>query len=158
MIKYLIMDVDGTLTDGKINIGPVGEVMKSFSIKDGCGIHDILPQKKITPIIITGRQSAIVEKRCKELGITEIHQGVRDKEFMMMEILKTLYGSLSEVAYIGDDLPDLPCMEAVKKANGLIGCPFDACDEVIQIADYVSQKKGGEGAVRDFIEWIVKKN
>ena len=76
MIKYLVMDVDGTLTDGKVYMGNQGEVFKAFSIKDGCGIHDILPKCKIEPIIVTGRKSKIVELRCQELGITKLFQGV----------------------------------------------------------------------------------
>ena len=75
MIKFLVMDVDGTLTDGKIYMGSNGEVMKAFNIKDGCGIAMVLPKYGITPVIITARESKILENRCKELNITELHQG-----------------------------------------------------------------------------------
>ncbi len=145
------MDVDGTLTDGKIYMGNNGEMMKAFSIKDGCGIHDIAIMAGITPVIITGRKSDIVLNRCKELGITEVYQGVRNK----IEKLKTITEDLSCVAYIGDDINDLSCMRPVKGAGGLIGCPSDAIKQVLEIADFVSEHKGGEGAVRDFIEWLV---
>lgn len=152
MTKYLVMDVDGTLTDGKIYISNSGELMKAFNIKDGCGIHDILIPSGIIPVIITGRISDIVLNRCKELGITEIYQGVNNK----IEKLLQITNDLSIVAYIGDDINDLSCMEPVKSANGLIGCPADAVEKVKAIADYISPRRGGDGAVRDFIEWLMK--
>lgn len=152
-IKYLVMDVDGTLTDGKIYMGPSGEVLKSFNIKDGCGIHDILLSNKITPVIITGRTSEIVLNRCQELGITEIHQGISNKE----EKLKCLVTDLQSVAYIGDDINDLSCMKVVKETGGVIGCPADAVEKVKEMADFIAQHNGGEGAVRDFIEWIINR-
>lgn len=151
MIKYLVMDVDGTLTDGKIYMGNDGEMMKAFDIKDGCGIHDILIPAGITPVIITGRSSKILENRCKELGITNLHQGIRNK----IEKLLTITTDLSMVAYIGDDINDLSCMEPIKEAGGLVGCPADAVQKVIDLADFVSKRNGGNGAVREFIEWIV---
>ena len=151
MIKYLVMDVDGTLTDGKIYMGNDGEMMKAFDIKDGCGIHDILIPAGITPVIITGRSSKILENRCKELGITNLYQGIRNK----IEKLLTITTDLSTVAYIGDDINDLSCMEPIKEAGGLVGCPADAVQKVVDLADFVSKRNGGNGAVREFIEWIV---
>lgn len=151
-IKYLVMDVDGTLTDGKVYIGENGEVFKAFNIKDGCGIHDVLPLKAIKPIIITGRNSKIVEIRAKELGVREIYQGVQNKLDKLKEIIP--YDFLVYTAYIGDDINDLPCIEYIKKAGGVIGCPADAFERVKEFADFISQHKGGCGAVRDFIEWI----
>lgn len=153
MIKYLVMDVDGTLTDGKIYMGNDGEMMKAFDIKDGCGIHDIAIPAGIVPVIITGRSSKILEKRCTELGIQNLHQGIRNK----IEELLTITTDLSTVAYIGDDINDLSCMEPVKTAGGLVGCPADAVKNVMDIADFISSKNGGNGAVREFIEWIVSK-
>ena len=151
MIKYLVMDVDGTLTDGKIYMGNDGEGMKAFSIKDGCGIHDILIPAGITPVIITGRTSKIVENRCGEIGIKEIHQGISNK----IEKLLSITSNLSEVAYIGDDINDLSCMKPVREAGGKIGCPADAVKKVKELADFISTKNGGDGAVREFIEWLV---
>ena len=148
------MDVDGTLTDGKIYMGANGEMMKAFDIKDGCGIHDILIPAGITPVIITGRSSKILENRCKELGITNLHQGIRNK----IEKLLTITTDLSTVAYIGDDINDLSCMEPIKEAGGLVGCPADAVQKVIDLADFVSKRNGGNGAVREFIEWIAENN
>ncbi len=104
------MDVGGTLTDGKIYMGANGEVMKSFDIKDGCGIHDLLPQMGITPVIITGGTSKIVENCCAELGIKDLFHGVHDKTGCFKSFLDEKGGDISEVAYIGDDLNDLPCM------------------------------------------------
>lgn len=157
-IKYLVMDVDGTLTDGKIYMGTDGEMMKAFNIKDGCGIHDLLIPSGITPLIITGRNSKIVANRCKELGIEEYYQGVSDKVAELLQFLKNKGGDLSEVAYAGDDLNDLSCMRKVKENGGLIGVPANACEQVISLADFVSQNKGGDGAVRDFVEYLVAYN
>ena len=151
-INYLVMDVDGTLTDGKIYLGQNNELCKAFNIKDGCGIHDIAIPKGIIPVIITGRTSDIVLNRCRELGIEEVYQGVDNKA----EKLCSITSDLSSVAYIGDDINDLPCMNIVKKAGGIVGCPADAAGAVKRIADYVSLYNGGEGAVRDFIEWIIE--
>lgn len=148
------MDVDGTLTDGKIYMGNDGEVMKAFSIKDGCGIHDILIPAGIVPVIITGRSSKILENRCKEIGIKEIHQGVSNK----IEKLLSITSDLSIVAYVGDDINDLPAMKPIKEAGGLVGCPADAVQKVKDLADFVSNKNGGDGAVREFIERLLERN
>lgn len=153
MIKYLVMDVDGTLTDGKIYMGNDGEIMKAFSVKDGCGIHDILLPSGIIPLIITGRNSKILENRCNEIGIKEIYQGISNK----LEKLCLIVNELSQVAYIGDDINDLHSMKAIKEAGGKVGCPADAVHEVKKIADFIAKKNGGDGAVREFIEWLIAK-
>lgn len=150
-IQYLIMDVDGTLTDGKIYISSTGELMKAFDIKDGYGIHDILIPAGIIPVIITGRSSEILLNRCRELEIKDVYQGVKNKIEKLLQITE----DLSSVAYIGDDINDLSCMEPVKSAGGLIGCPADAVKGVKEIADYIAPHNGGYGAVRDFIEWLL---
>ena len=152
MIKYLVMDVDGTLTDGKIYMGAHGEMMKAFNIKDGCGIHDIAIPGGIIPVIITGITSEIVKKRCGELGIQQVYQGIKNK----IEQLNSIADDLSQVAYIGDDINDLSCMIPVKEAGGVVGCPADAVERVKEISDFVALHNGGDGAVRDFIEWIIK--
>lgn len=151
MIKILVMDVDGTLTDGKIYIGADGEVMKSFDIKDGYGIHNILPQYGIIPVIITGRTSTIVEHRAKELGIEHLYQGVTDKAACLHEMADTLCVPLEEVACIGDDLNDLSMMELC----GVKGCPSDAIPRLRKVCDYVCTAPGGHGAVRNFIDWLI---
>lgn len=153
-IRLLFMDVDGTLTDGRVYIGEGGELFKAFDIKDGLGIHDILPALGIVPVIITGRRSAMLERRCAELGIAGLHQGVSDKLPLLREIASGCGVDLDGCAYIGDDVNDLPCMEAVKEAGGVVGCPADAVSEVRSVADFVSVKDGGHGAVREFIEYL----
>lgn len=162
MIKFLVMDVDGTLTDGKIYMGNEGEIFKAFSVKDGCGIKDILPQYDIVPIVITARESRMVENRCNELEIKHLYQGVRNKLDKLLEVI-FLYNKMSDVvysiadcAYIGDDILDLQCMLPIKSAGGVVGCPADAVGEVKENVHFISAYGGGEGAVREFIEWLVK--
>lgn len=150
-IRLLIMDVDGTLTDGKILMGPNGEIAKSFNIKDGYAIKDILPKHNIIPAVITSRSSAIVENRCKELQISFLFQNVPNKLPVLKSLLDLLCLTPNDVAYIGDDLGDLECMKFVC----VKGCPADAANEIIDICDFISSHKGGEGSVRDFIEWII---
>ena len=149
-LKLLIMDVDGTLTDGKINIGESGELFKAFDVKDGYAINRILPQCGIEPVIITNRNSKIVEHRASELHIRYLFQGVADKITALSELLDELHLSFDNCAYIGDDLNDRECM--MKCAFS--ACPSDAVKEVLQIANFVCSKKGGEGAVREFIEYL----
>lgn len=154
-IKYLVMDVDGTLTDGKIYMGENGEVFKAFNIKDGYGIHDIAISNGIMPIIITGRKSKILENRCRELGITEVHQGIQDKINTLKNILAQKKGHFREVAYIGDDLNDIVCMREIKNQGGVTGCPCNASQQIKMISEFVSIYNGGDGAVREFIDWIL---
>lgn len=155
-IKYLVLDVDGTMTDGCVYMGENGEVAKAFSIKDGYGLVHIAMANGITPVIITGRKSKIVENRCAELKITEIYQGVADKTSKLKDFLAEKGATMSECAYMGDDLNDIDCMKAIKAAGGLVGAPADAALEVINIADFISTKDGGRGCVREFIEWLVQ--
>lgn len=155
MVKYLVMDVDGTLTDGKIYMGNDGEVLKAFSIKDGYVFNYILKPLGIVPIVITARESKIVQNRCSELGIDKVYQGKLDK----FETLKNIIGenNLSQCAYIGDDIIDLKCMIPIKESGGIVGCPSDSVQEVKVVADYVCINKAGEGALREFVEWFSKK-
>lgn len=154
MIKYLILDVDGTLTDGKIYMGPNGEAMKAFSIKDGYVSNFILKPVGIVPVIITARNSSIVQHRCDELGITEVYQGKMDK----LAALKEIVGeeNIGACAYFGDDILDLKCMAPIQEAGGVVGCPCDAVKEIRAIADYVCISKAGEGALREFAEWLIE--
>lgn len=151
-ISALVMDVDGTLTDGKIHISSSGEIFKSFDVKDGYAIHNLLPQISVLPIIITGRTSNIVEYRAKELGVQELHQGVIDKDACLKEIVGRYGLAYQEIACIGDDLNDLPMM----KQCGLCACPSDAVSDIKLICDYVCQAKGGRGAVREFVQWLIE--
>lgn len=150
-IKLLVMDVDGTLTDGRIYIGAQGEMMKAFDVRDGYAIANILPRQGIIPVIITGRSSAIVEQRAKELKITELYQGVTDKLSKLKEVTVKFGASADEVAYIGDDLNDLSCI----RDCGLTACPADAIPEILDAVDYICKHDGGRGAVREFISYIL---
>jgi 3-deoxy-D-manno-octulosonate 8-phosphate phosphatase (KDO 8-P phosphatase) len=150
-IKILVMDVDGTLTDGKIYIGSDGEMLKAFNVKDGLGISK-LRTNNIIPAIITGRESEILKRRSDELKIEELYQGIENKIGKLKELVERYKCNLSEVAYIGDDENDLQCM----KVCGLSGCPADAVESVKEEVDIVCTKDGGQGAVREFIEYILE--
>lgn len=150
-IKLLAMDIDGTLTDGRIYISADGECMKAFDVKDGYGIVGFMKLGGIAAVI-TGRRSTIAEQRCAELGITELHQGVADKTACLAELARQYGVAPSEIAYIGDDLNDLDCM----RFAGVSGCPADAVDEVKEIADFICSHLGGRGAVRELIDWLIK--
>lgn len=154
-IKMLVMDVDGTLTDGKVYIGKQGEIFKSFSVKDGCGIKDILPALNILPVILTGRKSEIVEHRSAELNIANVYQGCRDKAAKLIEIAESYHFSLkngvyTEIAYIGDDILDLEAM----RMCSVRACPQDAVEEIKGIANFICNCRAGDGAVRELIEYL----
>lgn len=153
MIKYLVMDIDGSLTDGKIYMGPSGEAMKAFSIKDGMVPNFYLKPAGIIPVVITARESTIVKNRCKEIGITEVYQGKLDK----LSVLKEIVGSdgLGSCAYFGDDMLDLKCINPIREEGGFGGCPCDAVQNVKASCDYVCENKAGEGALREFTEWLL---
>ena len=146
-IKMLVMDVDGTLTDGHIYVGSEGEMMKAFHVQDGYGIAHLLPQLGIIPVIITGRSSEIVRKRAAELKISHLHQGIGDKLTKLQEVARELGIEAGEIAYIGDDVNDLDCICWC----GFTACPADAVPEVLEKVDYVCKRDGGRGAVREFI-------
>ena len=153
MIKLVLLDVDGTLTDGGIYRGNNGEELKRFNVKDGYAI--VNAQKLgIEFGIITGRKSELVEIRAKELKIKYLYQEISEKTVILEEIMKKTGLRKEEIAYMGDDLNDVLIMKQV----GLSGAPKDAVNEVIQVADFVSKKNGGSGAVREFIEHILKKD
>lgn len=149
-IKFLVMDVDGTLTDGKIYMSGSGELFKAFNIKDGYTIYT-LDKIGIVPVIITGRLSDIVARRAEELRIKECHQGISDKLAKLQDIMQRYNATLDEVAYIGDDYNDLECM----RLCGYSACPADAEDDIKQQVDYVCETKAGEGAVREFVKKII---
>lgn len=151
-LHLLVMDVDGTLTDGRIYIGPDGETMKAFHVQDGYGIVHILPKLGITPAIITGRTSQIVKKRAGELKIAHLYQGIGDKLHQLRELADSLGIGPESVAYIGDDSNDLDCI----RWCGVSACPADAVPEVIEAVNYICQRSGGRGAVREFISWLSK--
>ena len=150
-VKLLVMDIDGTLTDGRIYISAQGECMKAFDVKDGYAIIS-LKKHGIIPVIITGRSSLIVEERARELKIDELHQGVVDKLSKLKEVAEKYNASADEIAYIGDDLNDLECI----KYCGVTACPNDAVNEVRAAVKYVCKHNGGRGAAREFVEQFVE--
>ncbi|WP_394866656.1 KdsC family phosphatase [Paraclostridium bifermentans] len=151
-IKLIVLDVDGTLTDGSIQIDNLGNEIKSFNVKDGMGIAQAI-KHGVGCAIITGRNSKIVEKRSKELGIEHVYQGIYNKKNQLELILNDLNISFQNVAYIGDDINDLEAMKLVEFS----GCPNDSADEVKKSVDFISKYGGGKGAVREIIEYILKK-
>lgn len=149
-IKALVLDVDGTLTDGHIYIGNNGELMKAFYAHDAVGVRTLV-QNGIVPIIITGRESDIIRIRAREMNVGDVYTDVQDKKEMLIRVAEEKNIDLEEIAFMGDDLNDLEAM----KICGLVACPEDAVDEVKAISNFVSKKKGGFGAVRELCDYIL---
>ena len=150
-IKMIIMDVDGTLTDGVLYVMPDGEEIKGYNVKDGTGIL-LAHLAGLKTAIITGKKSRALDKRAERLGIKEVYQGYVDKKSVLFEILKKHSLKAEEVAFIGDDIGDLEIMKTV----GLAGAVANAHPEIKNISHFVSNLEGGKGAVREFIEFILK--
>jgi 3-deoxy-D-manno-octulosonate 8-phosphate phosphatase (KDO 8-P phosphatase) len=150
-IKFVILDVDGVLTDGSIILDKDGNEYKRFHVRDGHGVK-MLHHVGIKTAIITGRRSKVVEVRAKELGITDLYQKIYKKSEVYAELLAK-YGLKDEnVAFMGDDTVDI---EIFRRA-GFTAAPADAEEDVKGIADFISSRNGGRGAVREFIELILK--
>ena len=152
-IKLLLLDVDGVMTDGRITYDNDGGELKSFDVKDGHGLK-LLQRAGIEIGIITGRQSEVVARRAAELGIELVYQGVKDKLVPFNEILEKLRISPEEVAYVGDDVVDLPVMRRV----GFAVTVADAVEDVKPFADLVTTRDGGRGAVREVCDFLLKKS
>lgn len=150
-IKLFAMDVDGILSDGRIIYNSYDVETKAFYVQDGVGLKG-LADSGIILAIITGRSSPMVERRAKELGIHHVIQGKDDKFTQLDKLAVSLGLEMNECAYMGDDLPDL---KAIKTAGVGISVP-NGCDEVRQVADFVTTKYGGMGAVREACELILK--
>ena len=153
MIKLLVLDVDGCLTDGSLTYSAEWIESKTFNVKDGLGISTWIKMGNHVAII-TGRKSKIVQKRAEELGVQHLYQGINDKERVLKEIVEKLDISFEEVAVIGDDLNDFHMLRLAGKSF----TPNDGVDAVKEIVDTVLNKKGGEGAVREMIEILVDEN
>ncbi len=153
MIKLIVLDVDGSMTNGAITFDENGVESKSFNVKDGLGITTWL---KIggEAVIITGRTSKIVERRAKELGIVHFFQSIKNKREILENLLKILDIDSSEVAVIGDDLNDVGMFKFVHKSFA----PADATEAAKEHASVILRKKGGEGAVREMIDMLVAEN
>ncbi len=150
-IKLLLLDVDGVLTDGSIIYDDKGKEIKSFNVKDGLGIRMLL-NSGINVGIVTGRSSKALHHRCKNLGISMVFDGVRDKASTLDMILRRTQLLANEVAFAGDDLLDLPILKKV----GLSIAVADAHEIVRNNVDMITLAKGGDGAVREICEHILK--
>jgi len=150
-IRLLILDVDGVMTDGRIIMDDAGREMKNFNVKDGHGIK-MLMRYGIEVILITGRRSSVVEHRAGDLGIGEIHQGIHDKVEILNEILLRRLMDREQVAFIGDDIVDIPILKRV----GFSVAVADATEDVKRSVDYITIKNGGNGAVREVCEIILR--
>lgn len=151
MIELVLLDVDGTLSDGKIYYSDKGEEYKVFDVKDGLGLR-VWGKLGKKSAIITGRNSCIVERRAKELGITEIFMGVENKAEVVLKLKEKYSLSKEQIACIGDDYNDLPMF----KESGLKFSPSNAIEAIKNRADIVLSRKGGDGAVREMIEYLMK--
>jgi len=149
-IKYLFLDVDGVLTDGKLYFGKSGEELKVFNVKDGQGIR-LLQDKGIKVGIISARKSDIVTQRANELNISPLFQGEKDKASKLKEFVVYHSLKLDQIAFLGDDLPDLSTIKMV----GLGLCVADSNEQVIKSADWKTENNGGHGAVREVAELIL---
>jgi len=152
-IKLLLLDVDGVMTDGRIIYGSDGSETKAFDVKDGHGLK-LLQRAGIRVGIITGRQSEIVSRRAAELGIELVYQGAKDKSLPFNEIMQKLNLSPVEIAYVGDDIVDLPVMRKV----GFAATVADAADDVKPFADMITKRPGGRGAVREICDFLLKES
>lgn len=150
-IKLLLLDVDGVLTDGTLWFSPEGETVKSFYVRDGLGLV-MLQKKGIRVGVITGRHSPALLKRLEDLKINLVYQGIPDKIVAYEEILRKENLTDKEVAYMGDDVPDLTLLKRV----GFAAAPADAIPEVKKIVHFVTSENGGRGAVRALVEAILK--
>lgn len=150
-IRLFLLDMDGVLTDGRLYYSDNGNELKAFHIRDGLGIK-LLQKNNIEVGIITGRTSKLVARRAAELGIGLLFQGREDKLKALEEILAAKPRSMTEVAFMGDDLPDLPVIRRV----GLGMAVADACPAVVEQAQWRATLPGGRGAVREAAEFILK--
>ncbi len=150
-IKLLLLDVDGVLTDGRIIYDNQGNELKAFDVKDGHGLK-MLQRAGIKIGIITGRQSELVAKRAAELGIDILYQKALSKLGPYLEILAEQGLTDEQVAYVGDDVVDLPILRRV----GFSATVADAVADVLPLVDYVSERAGGRGAVREICDLLLK--
>lgn len=146
-IKLLAMDVDGVLTDGSMYYSEKGDELKKFNTRDGMGIQ-LLKENGIKIAIITKENIKLVERRAKKLEVEDIFQGVENKLLALEELKEKYHLDYSDIAYIGDDINDIPVLKKV----GLSICPGDAVIDVKRVCSYIAKKKGGEGVVREFYE------
>lgn len=150
-LKYLIIDVDGTMTDSGVYYDEHGNELKRFSTKDGAGFF-ACEKGGIEAIIVTGRECAATTRRLSEFRVKEVYQNIRGKVHFIEEYMEKRGIKKEEIGYIGDDINDVPSM----RLCGFVGCPKDSCREVLELADYISPICGGHGAMRDVVEHIFR--
>lgn len=149
-VRLLVLDVDGVLTDGRLYYGPRGEALKTFHVRDGHGIKQVL-EAGIVVAIISGRKSAAVLRRARGLGIEHVFQGVEDKLAALRKLAKSLELTLEDCACVGDDTPDAPILNAC----GLGIAVADAHADALAAADLETSRPGGHGAVREVCDWLM---
>ena len=150
-VRCVVFDVDGVLTDGRILLGGVGEEWKFFNVRDGLRI--VMARKQgLEVAFLTGRESVAVSRRAAELGVDRVLQGVKDKAEAMKALLRETGLGREGIAYLGDDIPDLPAM----RAAGFSGAVSNAAPEVLHISDWTSPNPGGKGAAGDFVEFVLR--
>jgi 3-deoxy-D-manno-octulosonate 8-phosphate phosphatase (KDO 8-P phosphatase) len=149
-VRLLVLDVDGVLTDGRLFYGPKGETLKAFHVRDGHGIKEVM-SAGITVAIISGRKSAAVAQRARELGIRHVVQGARDKLAALRKLAAARKLALDFCACVGDDTPDVPVLEAC----GVGIAVADAHPDALAAADLVTKTNGGHGAVREVCDWLM---
>lgn len=150
-LRYLVVDVDGTLTDAGIYYDEHGNELKKFCTKDAAGFF-AAKATGIKTVVLTGRECAATARRMSDLKVDHVFQNVRDKQSFLLTFMDENHISKEQLGYIGDDLNDLLPM----KLAGFKACPADSCEEIKRIADYVSTVKGGRGAVREIIEHALR--
>ena len=149
-IALVVLDVDGVLTDGRLWYGPDGETLKAFNVRDGHGIKSLVAAG-VGVAVISGRRSAAVTARMRELGVADVAQGVGDKARALAELLKRNAVDPRRVACLVDDTPDLGLMSAV----GMPAAVADAHPDVLAAAKHVTRAAGGHGAVREFCDFLL---
>jgi 3-deoxy-D-manno-octulosonate 8-phosphate phosphatase (KDO 8-P phosphatase) len=150
-VKVVGFDVDGVCTDGRLYYGPTGEQLHAFHTRDGLGMA-LAREAGIVLCAITGRDSFSVGARMRELRVPHVLQGVKRKREALDGVLATIGATLEECAFIGDDVNDIPCLSAV----GLAACVPEAADEVHGHVHFVTKRRGGEGALRELLECVLK--
>ncbi len=149
-IKYWILDVDGTMTDGSIYYDEHGNEWKKFNTRDAAGFFALhFAGMKI--VVLTGRECRATERRMKELEVDYIFQNIKDKDVFLRDFMQKNCLAKEQTAYICDDLNDLKALSL----TGFVACPADACEEILKRADYVSEVKGGQGVIRDVAKYVL---
>lgn len=151
-VKWVLTDCDGVLTDGGVYYCAQGEAMKRFNIRDGMGVERLRTLANVETGIVTGEFSASVARRAEKLNISECHLGIKDKAGVVRDFIERRGLCREEVAYLGDDMNDLPAFVAA----GVSACPADAFDSVKIFAEIVLNTNGGQGVFREFAELIIQ--